>query len=153
MIVRHVVGSLLGILVTAVLLGGGGWAVRQAQAGAGAVPLGGQPVWPALGAMAVVGLVIGSVVAGRVSPLAAFVPSTVLLAWSVVYALDMDRALALVPRGPAVSALFREAGAGNQWLLASGVHALLGTLLFLPVLMPSRWVREEEPARERERSY
>ena len=62
--------------------------------------MGGQKLWIALGAMAAVGLVVGLVVAGRVSPLATFVPSMVLLAWTVVYSLDMNRAMSLIPAEP-----------------------------------------------------
>ncbi|MEV0588836.1 hypothetical protein [Nonomuraea sp. NPDC050310] len=141
---RHFVGLLLGLVVTAALLGGAGWAAWQAQASAGGTPPGGQAMWTALGAMAAVGLVAGLVVAGRVSPLATFVPSMVLLAWTVVYALDMNRALSYIPKDPTYHELVRNAGAGNQWLLTSGVYALLGVMLFLPVLMPSRWSRRED---------
>ncbi|MEW9550339.1 hypothetical protein [Nonomuraea sp. NPDC050783] len=152
---------LLGLVVTAAVLAGGGWAVTQAAARAAgqatgqaagqvagqavAVPPGGdQKLWIALGAMAAVGLVVGLVVAGRVSPLATFVPSMVLLAWTVVYALDPARALSLVPAQPSVNQIVREAGAGAASLLTSGVLALLGVALFIPVLMPSRWSRPHD---------
>ncbi|MCK2215982.1 hypothetical protein MF672_019590 [Actinomadura sp. ATCC 31491] len=154
---RHLAGLLLGLVVTAAVLAGGGWATSEAltqaagtaaaQAGqAAAVPFDDQKLWIALGAMAAVGLVFGLVVAGRVSPLATFVPSMVLLAWTVVYALDQPRALSLIPAEPSVNALLREAGAGARTLLTSGVLALLGVALFIPVLMPSRWSRPHDDA-------
>jgi hypothetical protein len=139
---RHLGGFLLGLVATAALLAGGGWAVQQAMANTQAPA--GQPLWIALGAMAAVGLVAGLVTAGRVSPLAAFLPSMALLAWTVVYALDMNRALSLVPAEPSMHQLVRDAGAGARTLLASGVYALLGVLLFIPVLMPSRWARRDD---------
>ncbi|MFD0660406.1 hypothetical protein [Thermocatellispora tengchongensis] len=107
-------------------------------------------LWIALGAMAGVGLVVGLVVAGRVSPLATFVPSMVLLAWTVVYALDMNRALSLVPDDPTMHELLLQAGNGVTALLTTGVFALLGVALFIPVLMPSRWAGRLEDDEEEE---
>ncbi|MFG1706204.1 hypothetical protein ACFLIM_23705 [Nonomuraea sp. M3C6] len=126
------------------MLGGGGWAVQQAFGGAAATPPDDQRMWIALGAMAAVGLVVGLVVAGRVSPLATFVPSMVLLAWTVVYALDMNRALSLIPAEPSVNQIIRDAGFGDRTMLTTGVFALLGVALFIPVLMPSRWSRQHD---------
>ncbi|MEV5553103.1 hypothetical protein AB0L44_05555 [Nonomuraea wenchangensis] len=149
---RHLGGFLIGLVVTAAVLAGGGWAVTQATAQAAAhvtgqaapTPADNQQLWIALGAMAAVGLVYGLVVAGRISPLATFVPSMVLLAWTVVYALDPARAISLVPAEPSVNQIVREAGAGAQTLLTTGVLALLGVALFIPVLMPSRWSRPQD---------
>lgn len=141
MTLRHFAGLLLGLIVTGVLLVGGGWAVQQAVGsgpGAGTVA-GGQKLWIALGVMAAIGLLVGLVVGGRVSPLATFVPSMALLAWSVVYALDVNRALSLIPTETSVHQVVLEAGRGNLTLLTTGVYALLGVAMFLPVLMPSRW--------------
>ncbi|WP_250572499.1 hypothetical protein [Nonomuraea sediminis] len=138
---RHFAGLIIGLVATAALLGGGGWAVQQALGSAAASPAGGQKLWIALGAMAAVGLIVGLVVAGRVSPLATFVPSLVLLAWTVVYALDMNRALSFIPDQPSVNAIIRDAGFGDKTLLTTGVFALLGVAMFIPVLIPSRWAR------------
>ncbi|MFI6454924.1 hypothetical protein ACIBF6_25580 [Streptosporangium amethystogenes] len=149
---RHVFGVLVGLVVTAVLLFGAGWAVQEA--GVSLVPLpaeSGPKIWIALGVMAAIGLLVGLVVAGRASPLATFVPSMVLLAWTVVYALDVRRAMGLVPDDPTFHRLLLQAGRGMGLLLTTGVYALLGILLFLPVLMPSRWApryRDEEEYEE-----
>ena len=140
---RHLAGLLIGLVVTAAVLAGGGWAVRQAAGDAAGTPVTGQTLWIALGAMAAVGLVVGLVTAGRISPLATFVPSLVLLAWTVVYALDMNRALSLIPAMPA-NQIVTDAGAGARTLLVTGVYALLGVALFVPVLMPSRWSRRDD---------
>ncbi|TDE28371.1 hypothetical protein E1295_42535 [Nonomuraea mesophila] len=156
---RHLAGLLLGLVVTAAVLAGGGWAVHQAVGGPVATAPDSQTLWIALGSMAAVGLVVGLVVAGRVSPLATFLPSMVLLAWTVVYALDVNRALSFVPDEPSMHQLVREAGAGARTLLTTGVFALLGVALFIPVLMPSRWSRgddddlDEEYETTPERSY
>lgn len=141
---RHFVGLLVGLVVTGVLLIGGGWAVQQALGGIGTTPVVGQKLWIALGVMGAIGLVLGLVVAGRISPLATFVPSMVLLAWTVVYALDMNRALSLVPTEPSVNQLVRDVATGDKTLLTSGVWALVGVALFIPVLMPSRWSRRHD---------
>lgn len=150
MSVRHFAGLLLGVIVTGVLLVGGGWAVQQALmiAPGTAAPVAGPKLWVALGAMAAIGLVVGLVTAGRVSPLATFVPSLVLLAWTVVYALDVPRALSFVPDEPSMHRVLVEAGAGSRTLLTTGVYALLGVALFLPVLMPSRWSRRDDADEE-----
>ncbi|WP_372470499.1 hypothetical protein [Nonomuraea aurantiaca] len=141
---RHFAGLLIGVVVTAAVLGGGGWAVQQALSSASANPVVGQKMWIALGAMAAVGLVVGLVVAGRVSPMATFVPSMVLLAWTVVYSLDVNRALSLIPAEPSVNQIIRDVGTGDKTLLTTGVFALLGVAMFIPVLMPSRWSRRHE---------
>ncbi|MEO3801462.1 hypothetical protein [Nonomuraea sp. B1E8] len=137
-------GLLIGVVVTAAVLAGGGWAVQQAAGNSVATAPDSQTLWIALGSMAAVGLVVGLVVAGRVSPLATFLPSMVLLAWTVVYALDVNRALSFVPAEPSMHQLVREAGAGARTLLTTGVFALLGVALFIPVLMPSRWSRRDD---------
>lgn len=141
---RHLGGFLIGLVVTAALLGGGGWAVQQAVGNAAATPPDSQKMWIALGAMAAVGLVVGLVTAGRISPLATFVPSMVLLAWTVVYALDVNRALSLIPAEQSVNQIVRDIGSGDKTLLTTGVFALLGVVLFIPVLMPSRWSRQRD---------
>jgi hypothetical protein len=145
---RHFFGLLIGLVMTAVLLFGGGWAVQEAGASLTPLPVeSGSKTWIALGVMAAIGLLFGLVIAGRVSPLAAFIPSMVLLAWTVVYALDVRRAMGLIPDDPAFHEELLQAGRGMGLLLTTGVYALLGIALFLPVLMPSRWasrVRADE---------
>ena len=142
---RHFVGFLIGLVVTAGVLFGGGWATRQAMVEAATPTTSGNvQLWIALGAMAGVGLVL----AGRISPLATFLPSMALLAWTVVYALDMNRALSLVPTEPSMHELILQAGQGMRALLTSGVFALLGVALFLPVLMPSRWAGRQDDDEE-----
>ncbi|MEV4459346.1 hypothetical protein [Microbispora sp. NPDC049633] len=155
---RHFFGLLLGVVVAAALLLGGGWASQEAVRGAAQSidPAKDTRMLIALGVMAAVGLLLGLVLVGRVSPLAAFVPSMALLAWTVVYVLDVSRAASLVPTGPSVQAELLQAGRGMLTLLSTGVYGLLGVALFLPVLMPSRWAgreREEEQEEEYEESY
>src|SRR3954453_18417330 len=96
---RHFFGLLLGVVVAAALLVGGGWASQEAVRGAA------QSIDPvkdgrglvAIGVIALVGVLLGLILVGRVSPLATFIPSMALLAWTVVYVLDVSRAVSLAP--------------------------------------------------------
>ncbi|WP_283136946.1 hypothetical protein [Rhizohabitans arisaemae] len=134
---RHVFGLIVGAAVAAALLYGAGWAYPQmTRVGSPLIqPIDDTRLLTALGALAGIGLLVGLVSAVRMSPLAAFVPSVVLLSWTVVFLLDMERAAALAPAGPI--------GDGMQSLLESGIYGLLGIALFIPVLMPSRWSRPD----------
>ncbi|MFC6087109.1 hypothetical protein [Sphaerisporangium aureirubrum] len=156
---RHFLGLLLGIVMTAVLTAGAGWASQDVMRGLVSTAGGAAAVDPvrdtkalvAIGAMVVAGLLLGLVVAGRVSPLATFIPSMVMLAWTVIYVLDVTRALGLAPTDPTMDPNIVQAGKGMQDLLAKGVFAMLGLALFIPVLMPSRWAGRhdaEEPYEE-----
>ena len=101
-------------------------------------------------------IVQGLVLVGRVSPLAAFIPSLVLLAWTVVYVLDVSRAAELAPTGPIGQVDLAQSGRGMLSLLSTGVFGMLGVALFVPVLMPSRWagpVRDEEEEYEETVGY
>ncbi|SDH89056.1 hypothetical protein SAMN05421505_12575 [Sinosporangium album] len=135
---RHFVGLLIGLVVTAATLVGGGWAMAEVvAAGSGTGPS--ARLATGLGVMAAVGLLLGVVVASRISPVASFVPSMVLLSWTVVYALDATRAVSFVPTEASVHQVLVTAGQADLAMLRSGVFALLGVLLFMPVLIPSRW--------------
>ncbi|GII93785.1 hypothetical protein [Sinosporangium siamense] len=137
---RHFIGFLIGLVVTAALLVGGGWSVSEiANAVPATGPTDSDRLWTGLGVMAAVGLVLGIVAIGPISPLASFVPSIVLLSWTVVFALDTPRALSIIPRDSSLHEVLLTAGVGNLALLRTGLFGLLGVLLFVPVLLPSRW--------------
>jgi hypothetical protein len=138
---RHVFGFVIGVVVAAVVLFGAGWASQAAAQGAAraVTPLNDGRILAGLGVMLIVGLIVGLVLVGRISPLATFVPSMVLLAWTVVYVIDVDRAKSLAPVGTSLQADLAQAGAGMEQLLATGVFGMLGLALFLPVFMPTRW--------------
>jgi len=141
---RHFFGLLLGFVVVGAVLLGGGWAAQVAARAAAQEldPVQDTRILIAIGVMAVLGLLIGLILVTRVSPLAAFVPSIVLLAWTLVYVLDVSRAASLVPTGAAVQQQdLAEASRGMLTLLSTGVYGMLGIALFLPVIMPSRWAR------------
>lgn len=139
---RHFFGFLLGILVTAALLLGTGWATQGAVVGTTNViaPVNEGQILVALGVIAAVGLVLGLLLVARMSPLLVFVPSIVLLAWTVVYVLDVSQAMNLAPVAENLHQDLIKAGRGMQTLLASGIYLMMGIALFIPVLMPSRWV-------------
>ncbi|MEW9529309.1 hypothetical protein [Microbispora sp. NPDC049125] len=138
---RHFFGLLLGVVVAAALLVGGGWASQEAVRGAAQSidPVKDGRVLLAIGVMALVGVLLGLILVGRVSPLATFIPSMALLAWTVVYVLDVSRAVSLAPTGPSIQQELVQAGRGMLTLLSTGVYGLIGVALFIPVLMPSRW--------------
>lgn len=138
---RHFFGLLLGVFVAAALLIGGGWAYQEVMRGAvqNVDPIEDPRMLIAIGVMAAVGLLLGLVLVCRASPLATFVPSMALLAWTVVYVLDVSRAASLAPTAASVHREVAQAGQGALMLLSGGVYAMIGIALFLPVLMPSRW--------------
>lgn len=144
---RHFFGLLLGVVVSAAVLLGGGWASQEAVRGAvqNSDPVEDGRMLIAIGVMVALGLLLGLVLVGRVSPVATFIPSMALLAWTVVYVLDVARAANLAPTGAAVHRELAQAGRGMLALVSSGIYAMLGIALFLPVLMPSRWAG---PARD-----
>ncbi|GAA4557213.1 hypothetical protein [Planotetraspora kaengkrachanensis] len=138
---RHFFGFLVGVVVAAVLLAGGGWAAQELVRGVSQHldPATDTRMLIAVGVMVVTGVLLGLVLALRTSPMATLVPALALLAWTVVYVLDASTATGLVPTGSAFQAELVLAGKGMTTLLSSGVYGLLGVALFIPVLMPSRW--------------
>src|SRR5690606_41895374 len=78
-------GLWLGFVVAGAVLLGGGWAAQVAARAAAQEldPVQDTRILIAFGVMAVLGLLIGLILVTRVSPLAAFVPSIVLLAWTL----------------------------------------------------------------------
>jgi hypothetical protein len=90
----------------------------------------------ALAAVAGTGLLLGLLVVGPlVSPLAAGLPGLALLSWTGLLVWRPATALRLIPMHG------REMGDGFQLLLTSGVLALLGAAMIVPLFVPSRWRR------------
>ncbi|HEY7359219.1 MAG TPA: hypothetical protein VH642_00315 [Streptosporangiaceae bacterium] len=133
---RHLVGFILAIALGAALYLGAGWGFTHltgltAQGAAGLTsPTG----LAALSALAATGLFLGIVIAVRaISPLAPGLPGLVLLAWSALLAVREHQALRWIPlQGHSF-------GAGYRALLVSGVLALLGAAMIVPLFLPSRW--------------
>jgi hypothetical protein len=144
MLMRHVLGFVLGVVLAPALAYGTGWGF--ARAGAALDPVA-QTVtdrtelYGALALMAAVGLVAGIVIVARwVSPLATLLPALALLGWTGYFVADPRRALELPGRFPPAG----ELDTALQLLLSSGVFALLGIALFLPAWLPRRWRRRGE---------
>ncbi|HEY3687846.1 MAG TPA: hypothetical protein VGL93_32715 [Streptosporangiaceae bacterium] len=135
---RHLGGFILGIIAVPIVLYGTGWGYARTRGLAVGASPASTPELLGYAALGGVGLLIGLILATRVSPLAAFLPAAALLAWTGALFWDAQRASGWAPGGAA--------GSGMSALLASGVYGLLGVALLLPLLMPRRWRRREEDA-------
>ena len=143
---RHLFGIVLGVIAAAALFFGAGWGFHRLALMS---PLGAHLTntrgLTSLAALAGTGLLIGLVVAvPRVSPLATAVPGVVALAATALYVASPTRALKLIPMKTSTY------GLGAHTLLATGIYALIGVALLVPLFVPSRWRRqprelEEEP--------
>jgi hypothetical protein len=136
--VRHVVGVVLAVVMAAALFAGAGWAVAKVTSlharGLGLTSTHGLI---ALAALVGVGLLLGVLLAvPAVSPLAAGLPGIVLLGWTALEAVSARRAARLIPL-PGHSF-----AAGFETMLTSGVLALAGALMIVPLFVPSRWRRQ-----------
>lgn len=137
---RHVFGFILALVLAAALFAGGGWGVdRVGSLQRDGSSLTGMSGLLALAALLGAGLLLGILlVAPGASPLAVGLPGLALLGWSVLLVVSSSRAERLIPLpGNATSAGFRT-------LLTSGVLALLGMAMVIPLFMPSRWRRRAE---------
>lgn len=139
---RHVVGFVLSLVLSAALFFGAGWGI------AGIISMrGGQglramsaltsphhvlPIAAVLGT----GLLLGILLAvRRVSPLATGLPGLVLLSWSGLLVMRGSYALSFIP----LSGTRFEAGFAA--LLNSGALALLGIVMVVPLFLVPRWRR------------
>jgi len=134
---RHVFGVLLALVMFAAVFVGAGWAVEKivtlrASGGSLTTPHG----VIALAVVAGVGLLLGILLAvPAVSPLAAGLPGLVLLGWTALLVVSEKRAIQIVP----LHAHSFAVGFGE--LLTSGVLALAGAAMIVPLFVPSRWRR------------
>lgn len=135
---RHLLGVILGVILAAALVAGGGWGYnRLAHAMTLASPhLTSTRSLLALAALLGTGLLLGLLLAGpRVSPLATVLPGLAALAWTALYVVSQHRAIQLIPMKSS------HVGQGAEVLLETGVYALLGIAMLIPLFIPSRWVR------------
>ena len=141
---RHLIGILLAIILSAALYAAGWGVIRVTALATHGRVMTGPTGMAALGALAGTGLLLGIFLAVRaVSPLATGLPGIGLLAWSATLAVQAHRALHWVPLQQTAY------GAGFRALLVSGLLALLGAAMIVPLFMPSRWhTRREEEAEE-----
>ena len=137
---RHVFGIVLAVAMAAALFFGAGWGVARMIAlhsrGTGLTSTHG------LAAVAVVlgtGLLLGILLAvPAISPLGAGLPGILLLGWSGLFVVKAGRATRLIPlQGHAFAA-----GFGS--MLGTGVLALAGATMVIPLFVPSRWRRRSD---------
>jgi hypothetical protein len=132
---RHLIGFILAIALTAALFLGTGWAVAHVIVIVGhSQSLTSKTGLVALSALVGTGLFLGILLAVPViSPLATGLPGLGLLAWTALLAVSTHRALGWVPlQGHSF-------GFGFRSLLASGALAALGAAMIVPLFIPSRW--------------
>jgi hypothetical protein len=135
---RHVTGFFLALVMAAVLYGAAGWGTERLDVlrahGTSLLSLHGGL---ALAALVGTGLLLGVVlVAPAVSPLAAVLPGLGLLAWSAYLAVSPGPARRLIPLSASHAAEL-----GFRTLLSSGILALIGAVMIIPLFVPSRWRR------------
>jgi hypothetical protein len=134
---RHAIGFVLALLLSAAIYFGGGWSVARLihANGHGLVGVSGALT---LAALAGTGLLIGLLVAGpAVSPIASGLPGLALVGWTALMVVRTSQAVRLIPM-PSL-----QASAGIHTMLLSGVLGLLGMVMIAPMLVPSRWRRRE----------
>jgi hypothetical protein len=132
---RHLIGLILALTLAVALFLAGGWGAEHfAAVAAHRTGLPGRTGVIGLAAMAGTGLFLGILLAvPAISPLATGLPGLVLLGWTALLALSPHRALAWIPlQGYAF-------GAGFRVLLLTGTLALLGSVMIVPLFLPSRW--------------
>lgn len=149
---RHLAGFVLAVVLAAAIFFGATWGylrllrVPVVNGAAATFPAGGgsllheRNVLLALAALAGVGLLTGICVAApRISPLAAGLPGLGLLAWTVLYLVNVGRAVRYIP-------LKADAfGDGFEAMLINGILAAAGLAMIVPMFIPSRWRRTALP--------
>jgi len=143
---RHLAGFVLAIVLAAAIFFGATWGylrllrIPVVNGAAATLPAGGgsllhdKNVLLAYAALAGVGLLAGICVAvPRISPLAAGLPGLGLIAWTVLYLVNVGRAVRYIP-------LKADAfGDGFEAMLINGVLAAAGLAMIIPLFIPSRW--------------
>ena len=142
---RHLMGSVLAVIMVAVLFFSGAWGyfwllhprplvVPLSRLPAGGGPITSPSVLAPLIAVAATGLLAGILVAApRISPLAAGLPGLLLLGWTAMYVVNVRRAVGLIPLKS------HAYGAGFEAMLVTGILGAAGLAMIMPLFMPSRW--------------
>jgi hypothetical protein len=144
--VRHLTGFILAVITAAALFFGACWGVTRIIAlhATTAGPHAGHPLASlhgllAIGAVIGAGLLIGVVaIAPRISPLASGLPGLVMLGWSALWVAGSRYTLRYLPFPGSQQA------SGLTFLLEHGILAMLGGLMVVALLVPSRWRRIED---------
>ena len=152
---RHLIGLALALLLAAAVYFAAAWGylrllrVPVVNGAAATLPAGGgsllhdKNVLLAFAAVAGTALFAGVCIAvPRISPLAAGLPGLALLAWTVLYGVNVHRAVHYIP-------LKSDAfGTGFEAMGFNGVLAAAGLVMIVPLFIPSRWrgpVRPDAP--------
>jgi hypothetical protein len=137
---RHLIGVVLGVLTGGAVYVGAGWGVDKITTlHAGGSSLSSTHGLIAVAAVAAVGLLAGILLAvPAISPLAGGLPGIVLLGWSALMVTSTGRATRLIPLHTHTFAV------GFHGMLTTGVLAVLGAAMIVPLFVPSRWRRRYE---------
>jgi hypothetical protein len=144
--VRHLYGTALAVIMTAVMFFAGAWGYLQLlklpvpSGQATALPAGGGSLLSDGTALFALAALVASValagvlaVLPRFSPLAAGLPGLLLVAWTVLYLVSARRAVDFIPLRS------NSFGAGWEGLLFHGILGAVGAVMFIPLFIPSRW--------------
>jgi hypothetical protein len=143
---RHRIGLILAVIMTAVLFFPGAWGylrllrlpavagqLSQLPADGGSL-ISDKNVLIALAAIASTGLLAGILIAvPQISPLAAGLPGLLLVGWTGLYLVSVRQAVDLIPLR---SDPF---GAGFEAMLFNGTLGAAGLAMIVPMFVPSRW--------------
>ena len=132
---RHLIGLILALTLAVALFLAGGWGAEHfAAVAAHRTSLPGRTGLIALAAMVGTGVFLGILlVVPAISPLATGLPGLALLGWTALLAVSARRALAWIPLQSHVY------GLGFRALLLSGMLALIGIAMIIPMFLPGRW--------------
>jgi hypothetical protein len=146
--VRHLYGTALAIVMSAVMFFAGAWGYLRLlklpvppgetvalPAGGGSL-LGNSTALLSLAAVMATAILAGVLVmVPWFSPLAAGLPGLLVLAWTGLYLASVQRAVQFIPlRSHAF-------GAGWEALLFNGILGAVGAVMIFPLFIPSRWRR------------
>lgn len=143
---RHLIGILLAITLAAAVYFGAGWGVWETSGiVAHGMTMTSNTGLIALAALLGTGVFLGILMAVRaVSPLATGLPGLVLLGWTALLAVSAHRAFGWIPEKQFAF------GAGFRVMLASGLLALAGAAMVVPLFIPARWHGADEEDEEDE---
>lgn len=140
---RHLIGLILALAMSAALFFGAAWGVNRIIEMRGAVTTAGTQHaltsthgLIAVAAVVATGLLIGLLMmVPAVSALATGLPGLVLLGWSALVVTHSRYAFRYLPLPKT------HFGEGFTYLLFNGILALIGAAMIIPLAIPSRWRR------------
>ena len=143
---RHLYGVALAVIMAAAVFFAASWGymrvtttritVTAGMPGGGGSLLHYHTILQGGGALLGVGLLLGLLmVIPWVSPLATGLPGLALLAWTGLYLADVKEAFRFIPLKKYTY------GAGFEELLMTGLLAVIGLAMVIPLFIPSRWFK------------